>query len=103
MDFESPSQLLQSGSHRGNSNTKRYRLRARSRLADWHTAAIVANPKLKMRIRSFDGDRHPCRFRMTENIRKGFLNDPHHRALPLLGQFIDFVSNLETGLQSSAR
>src|ERR1700724_2407680 len=98
MDFESASQLLQSSSHSGNSNTKRYRFTARSRLADWHTAAIVTNPKLKMRLRSFHCDLHLCRFRMTENVRKSFLNNSQDRALPLEGQVINFGSDLDIHL-----
>src|ERR1700730_7143535 len=99
MDFESTSHLPQSSSHSGNSNTKRYRFKARSRLADRHAAAIVTNPKLEMRIPSFHCDLHLCRFRMTKNVCKGFLNNSQHRALPIVGQLIDFGSNLETGFQ----
>ena len=99
MDFEGAPHLLQPGSHSGNSNAKRYGFRARSRLADRHAAAIVTNPKLEMRIRSFHCDLHLCRFRMTENVCKRFLNNSQHRALPIVGQLIDFGSNLETGFQ----
>src|SRR2546430_14198097 len=103
MDFESAPHLLQSGPHSGNSNAKRYRLRARSRLADRHAAAIVTNPKLEMPIRSVHYDLHLCRLRMTENVRKGLLNNSQHRALPLVGQPIHFGGDLETGFQRSAR
>jgi hypothetical protein len=54
-------------------------------LIDWHAAAIVSNPKLEMRIRSFHCDLHLCRLGMTEDVRKGLLNNPQHGALPLVG------------------
>src|SRR5258706_8083427 len=98
-DFESAPHLLQSNPHSGNSNTKRYRFRAGSRLADWHTAAIVTNPEFEMRIRSCHCDRDLRRFRMTEHVREGLLNNSQHRALPLIGQLIDLGSNLEIDVQ----
>src|SRR5258706_16364092 len=99
MDFEGAPNLLHPGTHSGNSNAKRYCFSARSRFADRDEAAIVTNPALEMRIRSFHCDLHLCRFRMTEDVRKGFLNNSQHRALPLVGQLIDFGSELEAGFQ----
>jgi hypothetical protein len=54
-------------------------------LIDRHAAAIVGNPKLEMRIRSFHCDLHLCRLGMPEDVRKGFLNNSQHGALPLIG------------------
>src|SRR5882672_2430051 len=99
MDFESTPQLLQSGSHCGNSYTKRNHFRARSRSVDWHATAIVSNPELEMRIRRFHCDPHLCRLGMTEDVGKSFLNDSQHRALPLVGQFINLGSDLDARLQ----
>ena len=50
-----------------------------------HAAAVVGHPKLEMRIRSFHCDLHLCGLGMTEDVRKGFLNNSQHSALPLIG------------------
>src|SRR4026208_1400130 len=102
MDLQNPSHLLQSGSHGGGSHATRYRFGTRSRLAIWHTTTIVADPKLEMSIRNFHCHPHLRCLCMTEDVCKGFLDNPQHRALLLVRQSIDFVGNLEAGPQRSA-
>ena len=56
-----------------------------------------------MGIRSFHCERYLCRLRMAEDVRKGLLNNPEHRALPLVGQPVDSGGDLDIDLQRRAR